>query len=69
MLTKGASGEYGRRRSFSMTRFDSDTLLPDEEQQANDGDVAVRSCSLDEELVLDRLPCGHVELESWRGLT
>jgi hypothetical protein len=54
-----------------MTRFDSDTLLPDEEQQADDGgccgaldgDVAVHStgmlrcvsCSLDEELVLDRL--------------
>jgi hypothetical protein len=24
---------------------------------------------LDEELVPDRLPCGQVELESWRGLT
>ena len=62
-MTKGASGEYSRRRQFSMTRFDSDTLLPDEEQQADDGDVAVHStgmlrcvsCSLDEELVLDRL--------------
>jgi hypothetical protein len=42
MLTKGASGEYSRRRQFSMTRFDSDTLLLDEELQDDDGDVAVR---------------------------
>jgi hypothetical protein len=42
MQTKGASDEYSRRRQFSMTRFDSDTLLLDEELQDDDGDVAVR---------------------------